>query len=230
MPRRRATTPLTRERVLAAALAAADADGIKGVTMRRLAEDLDCEAMSLYHYVPNKAGLIDALIESVLMEIGGEQHAAGEPAGDWRAIIRHRCLAARQVMLRHPWAPTLFATHPDTPPVMFGFYEQFVATLVEGGFDYDLAHRAIHSLGSLVFGFTQVFEDNPHTRVQEGELAQAVLQRLAIIDGHRERLRAGQEAHSGAGIGRTIRFGRAAADRLQRRFCTTAIDEANFML
>ena len=155
MPRRRATTPLTRERVLAAALAAADADGIKGVTMRRLAEDLDCEAMSLYHYVPNKAGLIDALIESVLMEIGGEQHAAGEPAGDWRAIIRHRCLAARQVMLRHPWAPTLFATHPDTPPVMFGFYEQFVATLVEGGFDYDLAHRAIHSLGSLVFGFTQ---------------------------------------------------------------------------
>lgn len=156
MPRRRAPQPLTRERVLAAALAAADADGIKGVTMRRLAEDLDCEAMSLYHHIAGKSGLLDALVESVLMEIGAEQQAPGEPTGDWRAIIRHRSLAARRVMQRHPWAPTMFATHPDMPPTMFGFYEQFVGTLVDvGGFDYDLAHRAIHSLGSLVFGFTQ---------------------------------------------------------------------------
>jgi AcrR family transcriptional regulator len=58
---------LTRERVLAAAMAVADADGLPAVTMRRVAADLGVEAMSLYHHVPSKDGLLDGLAEALIV-------------------------------------------------------------------------------------------------------------------------------------------------------------------
>ena len=62
-------TPLTRERVLHAALAMADAGGIESVSMRKLGEAVGVEAMSLYNHVPGKADLLDGLIDLVFSEI-----------------------------------------------------------------------------------------------------------------------------------------------------------------
>lgn len=152
--------PLSRERVLHAAVALADDGGLRALTMRGLADDLDCEAMSLYHYVDDKKALLAGLAEVVVGEVvaATSDHPVGSGVvgeDDWRDVVRARCLAARQVMLRHPWAPSLLTTQSQVPPNAFMIFEALVGTMVEAGCSYELAHRAIHSLGSLVLGFTQ---------------------------------------------------------------------------
>ena len=156
-----ARKPLSRERVLAAAVAIADADGLPAVTMRRLAADLGVEAMSLYHHLPGKDGLLDGLVDTVVGEIGVAvgrledvaPSGAGHAAGDWREAVRRRCLTAREVMLRHPWAPVLMGSRTTVPPAVYLHYEAILATLVGAGFSYHLGHRALHALGSMALGF-----------------------------------------------------------------------------
>jgi len=144
---------LTREQILQAAMALADAEGLNAVTMRRLAADLGVEAMSLYHHVPNKAALLDGIVEAIIGEVDS---AAAESSGaDWRTALRNRCLTARDVMVRHPWAPGLFGTRTTIPTSIIFYYEGILGLLIEGGFSYALAHKAVHALGSMPLGFAQ---------------------------------------------------------------------------
>ncbi|MCF4119708.1 TetR/AcrR family transcriptional regulator [Antribacter sp. KLBMP9083] len=173
--------PLTRERVLAAAVALADAEGIAAVTMRRVAGELGVEAMSLYHHLPGKADLLDGLVDVVAAEVATEIAGRDLPAEDWRAEVSARCLTARTVMLRHPWAPGLMGSRSTVPPVVYGLYEGVVGAMVRGGLSYRLAHRALHALGSMVLGFTQeVFRPAEAGGSLEPELAEAGL--AAIVD------------------------------------------------
>jgi AcrR family transcriptional regulator len=148
--------PLSQERLLSAAVALADTAGLQAVTMRRLAADLGVEAMSLYHYLPGKEGLLDGLVETVIGEVQTEFGRLEGPTADadWRTAMRRRCLTAREVMLRHPWAPGLIGSR-GIPPSAYLYYEGILATLVTGGFSYHLAHRALHALGSMALGFVQ---------------------------------------------------------------------------
>ena len=140
--------------MLDAGVRLADAEGLEAVTMRRLASSLGVEAMSLYHHVPGKEGLLDGLVEALMDEIRAE---VGEPAasGDWRAEVRDRCLSARRVMLRHPWGPALVGSRRSIPPSVYLHFEELLASLIRGGFSYHLAHQALHTLGSMVLGFVQ---------------------------------------------------------------------------
>ncbi len=145
---------LTRERILGAAVALADRDGLESVTMRSVATELGVEAMSLYHHLPGKEGLLDGLVDSVMLEVD-EATATLAPGADWRTDVRRRCLSARRVMLRHPWAPALLGSRTTAPRAAFAHYEALLAIMVEAGFSYHLGHRAMHSLGSMVLGFVQ---------------------------------------------------------------------------
>lgn len=147
--------PLSRERVLAAAMELADAEGIPALTMRRLAAALGVEAMSLYHHVPGKERLLDGLADAVLVEINAAVAARVRPDDGWRAALRHRCLAARTVMVRHRWAPGLLGSRSSIPAGLYPYYEEILATMFRGGLSYHLGHRAIHALGTMVLGFTQ---------------------------------------------------------------------------
>lgn len=157
MPRRGRPPALTRERVLVAAVALVDREGVAALTMRALASDLGVEAMSLYHHLPGKQALLDGLVESVVAEVtsavgGAMKDLGGAP---WQAQVRTRSLAARRVMLRHPWAPALIGTRTSVPPGVYAQYEAVLAAMIEGGASYALGHRAIHALGSMVLGFVQ---------------------------------------------------------------------------
>jgi AcrR family transcriptional regulator len=181
--------PLSRERLLSAAVALADSAGLPAVTMRRLAADLGVEAMSLYHHLPNKDGLLDGLVETVVGEIQteiGRLESTGTGA-DWRTAMRRRCLTAREVMLRHPWAPGLIGSRA-IPPSAYLYYEGILATLVAGGFSYHLAHRALHALGSMPLGFVQEpFSPAPPTdgvdpsEEQMAEMAEALPHLMAMV-------------------------------------------------
>ncbi|MCP2242328.1 TetR/AcrR family transcriptional regulator [Lentzea aerocolonigenes] len=149
--------PLSRQRVLAAAVGLADAQGIQALTMRRLAAELDVEAMSLYYHLRDKEALLDGVVETVIAEIVaavGRLEANGGRT-DWRTRLRQQFLTARDVMLRHPWAPVLLGSRRTIPADVYTYYDEIVGTLVAAGFSYHLAHRALHAFGSLPLGFAQ---------------------------------------------------------------------------
>jgi len=131
----------------------ADAEGLKAITMRRLASELGVEAMSLYHHIPSKSVLLEELVAKIIGEV---QAAAGDNGGaDWRTDLRKRCLLAREVMVRHPWGPGLIGSRATIPASVVLYYEEILALLIEGGFSYALAHKALHALGSMPLGFVQ---------------------------------------------------------------------------
>src|ERR1044072_5427144 len=94
-------TPLSKERVLEAAVRLADEGGIEALSMRRLARELGVEAMSLYNHVANKSALVDGAVDLVLEEI--ELPSSGE----WDEAIRRCAISAHEAFLRHPWACAL---------------------------------------------------------------------------------------------------------------------------
>ena len=162
MARRGRPPTLSRERVLATAVELADRGGTSALTMRSLAAELGVEAMSLYHHVANKEALLDGLVEILMVEVDAATSAsASDPVadhaadGDWRAGVRRRCLAAREVMERHPWGPEVIGSRAEIPPSVFSHFEAVLAAMVEAGVSYHLGHRALHALGSMVLGFVQ---------------------------------------------------------------------------
>lgn len=142
---------------MSAAVAIADTEGIGAVTMRRLGSAVGVEAMSLYHHLPGKEALLDGVVDTVIGEVTdaiGRVESA-EPAANWQSTLRRRFLTARSVMLAHPWAPGLIGTRTTVPASVYGYYDGLLATMVEGGFSYHLAHQALHSFGSMPLGFVQ---------------------------------------------------------------------------
>lgn len=154
-----ARSPLTRDRVLQAATDIADAEGLAAVSMRRVAAKLGVEAMSLYYHLPGKDGLLDGLVERLAVEILAESaqaaDAEGIRAGDWRAEVRARSLAARRVMIRHPWGPALITSRAAVPLDIQSVFEAALAAMIRGGLSYPIAHRGMHALSSMVLGFVQ---------------------------------------------------------------------------
>jgi AcrR family transcriptional regulator len=149
-------TPLTRERVLRTAMDLADRDGLEATSMRRLGQELGVDAMALYRHVRNKDDLLDGIVEVIVAEI-----ERPEPTGEWKAGLREQAMAARRVMLRHPWARRVLEERPKGGPMFLGYVESILATLYDGGFSIDLAHHTLHVLGSRIFGFNQdLFEDS----------------------------------------------------------------------
>ena len=150
-------SPLTRERVLEAAVRLADREGIDAVSMRRLGSELGIEAMSLYTHVRGKDDLLDGMIELVIREIAVHRDEA-----DWKASLRRTILAARAVVVRHPWAPRIIANRTDPGPSGLRYYDAIMGILREGGFSLEMTHHAIHLFGSRLLGFTQdLFDDSP---------------------------------------------------------------------
>jgi AcrR family transcriptional regulator len=155
--------PLSRERVLRAAVELADERGLEALTMRNLGQALGVEAMSLYNHVTNKEAILDGVIEVVVGEVleavEGTDHLSGPD--EWKAVTRRRILAAREVFLRHRWAPKVLESRTDMAPVVLQYFDGLLGLMLQGGFSADLAHHAMHALGSRAIGFTQeLFEED----------------------------------------------------------------------
>lgn len=140
--------PLTRHRVVAAALALADAGGIEAVSMRKVGDELGVEAMSLYHHVANKGELLDAMVDAVYAEFGRPT-----PGLPWRAELQARCATARQVLGRHPWATPLLDSRSTPGPATLQHLDAVIGTLRAAGFSLVLTAHAVSLLDSYTYGF-----------------------------------------------------------------------------
>lgn len=141
--------PLSPERILQTALTLADQHGLAALSMRKLAEALQVEAMSLYNHVANKEALLDGLVERVVAEI--EVPTAG---GDWREAMRRRAHSAHAALMRHPWATQLFVSRINVGPHMLHYIDQTLGCLHAAGFSYAMADHVWNVLDSHLYGFT----------------------------------------------------------------------------
>jgi AcrR family transcriptional regulator len=150
--RPRTRKPLTRERVLDAAFAIADTDGIEALSMRKLGQALGVEAMSLYNHVANKAELVAAMVDRVVV-----QFVLPDDEPRWDDAIRRCATSAHGLLSRHPWACSL-ALLPSGASVVGGprvrYMEWLLRRLREAGFPAETAYSAYHTIDSHIFGFT----------------------------------------------------------------------------
>ena len=170
--------PLTRERVLHAAITFADDNGIASLSMRKLGRRLGVEAMSLYNHVVNKDDLLDGIVEMVVGEF-----ALPPNEGDWKEGLRHTARSVRDVLLRHPWAATLIESRVTPSRVRFRYSEAVIATLRRAGFSIESAFRAQLTISSYVYGFTLQEVSWPFEPAEIGEVA-ATLQPRVAFDEH----------------------------------------------
>jgi AcrR family transcriptional regulator len=141
--------PLSRERVLRAATALADRVGVGSLSMRKLAQELGVEAMSLYHHVANKDDLLDGMVDLVFGEIE-------LPSGDagWKAAMRRRAISAREALRRHPWATGLMESRSTPGAANLRHHDAVLGILRGAGFSVELAAHAYSLLDSYIYGFS----------------------------------------------------------------------------
>jgi AcrR family transcriptional regulator len=153
--------PLSKERVLRAAINLADESGLKSLSMRKLGQELGVEAMSLYNHVANKDDILDGIVDIVVSDIDLPSNG---PA--WKTAMRKWAISAREVLLRHPWACSLIVSRPRVDSAWLRYFDSAFGSLRDGGFSIEMAHHAWHALDSHILGFTLQELNSPF----EGEI------------------------------------------------------------
>ena len=166
--------PLSRERVLRAAMAFADENGIGSLSMRKLGEALGFEAMSLYNHVANKDELLDGMVDLVFGEIGLPSGGA-----NWKTAMRERAISARWALSRHRWAIGLMESRTTPGPATLRHHDAVIGSLREAGFSIEMAAHAYSVLDSYIYGFALQEASLPfHTEEETEEVVQVILEQM----------------------------------------------------
>jgi AcrR family transcriptional regulator len=144
----RTRQPLSRDRVLRAALQLADEGGVGALTMQRIGRRLGVEAMSLYRHVRNKDDILDGIVDLVFDEIEMPADRSG-----WRTVLRARSISMRSALRRHPWAITLMESRMSPGPANLRSHDETLAVLVASGTGATDATHAYNLVDSYVLGF-----------------------------------------------------------------------------
>jgi TetR/AcrR family tetracycline transcriptional repressor len=165
--------PLSRQRIVDAAIALVDAEGIHALTMRRLGAELGMDPMAVYYYVPNKAALLDAVVEAVMAEIDLGVDDPSRPADE---RLMRAAQAYADVLIRHRNAlPLLLVRGPATPEALAPV-EVMVGILRAGGIPPEHAVAGMHVLTAAVRGYAAIIANemaNPGEREAEARVALA---------------------------------------------------------
>ena len=150
--------PLSRERIVSAAVKFIDEHGLPGLTMRKLGERLGVEAMSMYRYVPGREDLLDAVVERIINEMHDDEDVIDAPQDGWQDFLQRLAHGVRRVALSHPKAFPLVASRPLEAPWLrpplrsLDWVEKFLHGLSEEGFDDDNAVGAYRAFSSFLLG------------------------------------------------------------------------------
>lgn len=154
---------LDRNRIVAAAVALADRNGVDRVTMRGVGEALGVEAMSLYHHVANKDALLDGMVDAVFAEVALPQ------GDDWREALCRRSADLRTVLARHPWAIGLLESRAAPGPATLRHLDAVIGCLRSAGFSTELTAHAYAALDAYVYGFALQEAQLPFSGPEETE-------------------------------------------------------------
>jgi len=127
----------------------ADGAGIESLTMRRLAQELGVEAMSLYYYVASKDEILNGIVDVVVSEF-----ELPAPGADWKAALRKTAISAYEVLVQHPWAASLVLSSTGVSAARLRYMDSILGSLRQAGFSADMTDHAYHALESHIMGFT----------------------------------------------------------------------------
>jgi AcrR family transcriptional regulator len=162
---------LSRERVLHAAIANADAGGLEGLSMRTLAEQLEVAPMALYRHVANKEDLIDGMVDLVFSEIG-----VPPGGGDWKTAMRGRAISVRDALSRHRWAIGLMEARRHPGRANLRHHDAVIGRLRAAGFSIEMTAHAYSALDSYIYGFALTKMNLPFDTSEEvAEVAEGML-------------------------------------------------------
>ena len=170
----RPRSPLSRDRVLRAALALADTSGIESLTMRKLGHELQVEAMSLYNHVANKDDILDGIVDLVFGEIALPSEGAA-----WKPAMRKRAISAHKALLRHPWAPSLMQSRSKPGAATLRHHDSVLRSLRTAGFTLVMAAHGFSVIDGYVYGFALQQINIPlQSREQVAEVGEGILRQL----------------------------------------------------
>jgi AcrR family transcriptional regulator len=151
-PARPRRDPLTRQRVIRAALEIMDREGLEAVTMRRIGRELGVEAMSLYNHVRDKEDILDGICEEVLAEFQLPQ------VDDWVEAARLGAHEYRRLLLAHPNVITLMSERkgPFTNPDSLRAYEFALDLFRSVGLSKEDSVKAFHAFGGYILGYVMM--------------------------------------------------------------------------
>lgn len=171
-----ARVPLSKERVLRAAITLADAGGIESLSMRKLAQKLGVEAMSLYYHVANKDEILDGMVDIVFSEIDLSSSRA-----DWKTAMRRRSISMRDVLATHPWATVMMQSRVNPGPALLRHHDSVIGTLRESGFSVEMAAHAFSAMDAYIYGFAMQEETLPFDTPEEvAAIAQSFLEQFPV--------------------------------------------------
>lgn len=170
--------PLSHDRIINAAVALADEEGMEALSMRRLGQSLGVEAMSLYNHVAGKEALVDGMVDRVFTEI--RVPSEGAP---WVAEMRRYAFSKREALERHPWATGLLESRTSPGPENMRHHEALVGCLLNAGLTATEAVRVYVAIGSYVSGFAVLNVNAPwENAAEQQEAMEAVVQSMPVND------------------------------------------------
>jgi AcrR family transcriptional regulator len=159
---KRKREPVSRERALHVAVEVADAGGLSDLTMRRIADELGVEAMSLYHHVASKDAILDGMVDLVFREIELPPRDV-----DWKTAMRRRAASMRTVLLRHRWAISLMESRKTPGHATLAHHDAVLGCLRAAGFSLELTAHAYAALDSYIYGFVHTELQLPFQTTEE---------------------------------------------------------------
>ncbi|GGJ46691.1 TetR/AcrR family transcriptional regulator [Deinococcus roseus] len=166
--------PLTRERALQVAVQLADQGGLEALTMRKLAQTLGVEAMSLYHHIPGKEDILDGMVEQIFADMAWQESDPG-----WKGTMRNRAYRMREVLLLHPWATALMVSRSRPGAMTLRHLNDTLGCLRAGGFSVALAAHALSLLDSYIYGFVMQEVQLPfQNEAEKDQMVTGVLQHM----------------------------------------------------
>lgn len=177
-PKTPTRVPLSRQRALSTAIALADANGLSSLTMRKLAEELGVEAMSLYHHVANKNDILDGMIEMVFTEIDLPSENI-----DWKTAMRQRADSVRAALTRHPWAISIMESRTAPGLATLRHHDAMLGCSRKAGFSIVMAAHAFSLLDSYIYGFVLQEINLPFDDTDTlSEVVETIMPRLSADD------------------------------------------------
>ena len=189
--------PLSRERILRAALELVDDGGIDSLTMRKLGQTLGFEAMSLYNHVANKDDVIDGILDLVL-----DESEPPSSTDEWEEAVRRSAVSVHAALRRHPWACALVMSPGRLRPARLRYMDSLLGRLREAGFSAETTYHAYHVLDGHIFGFSLWEASHSYSDTEASEMKAAFEQ--SITAGEFPYLREHGEQHFADGPHRAV--------------------------
>src|SRR3954468_3851861 len=139
---------LSRERVLATAVAFADRHGLEALSMRKLGHERGASAMSAYYYFANKEQLLDGMVDVVFGEI-----EPPSPDLDWKTAMLRRAVSTREALNRHRWAIGHMEGRTDHGQANLRLHDAVLGCLRAAGFSIEATVHAYSVQDAYIYGF-----------------------------------------------------------------------------